>query len=176
MTILNPRNFDIEYIPSPNKTHRLFTTVKPEVILVHATVSKNISGTISWFQNPDSEVSSDFVIGKDGRIVRMVPKTHYAWHAGVCTWHNQPFRNYNALSYGIELVNLNDGLDPYPGIQLEALAYVCAVIQTERPLVRYLRRHAGVAIPVGRKSDPAGLSSSQIYSNVRTFQPDVILF
>lgn len=165
----------VRWEQTPHKTPRWRTTIKPEVVLVHATVSGGIEGTIAWFQNPKSKVSSDFVIGKDGEIVRMVPATHYSWHSGVCLWQGKPFRNYNAKAYGIELVNWNDGKDPYPAAQLEALAYVVHLIQTERPAVKYVRRHADVGFPVGRKSDPSGLSISQIYLSLKHHQPHLDL-
>jgi N-acetyl-anhydromuramyl-L-alanine amidase AmpD len=144
-------------------------------VLFHHTGSANINGTISWFLNRQSKVSSDFVIGKDGRIVRMVPKGWFGWHAGICTFQNKPTKLYNPLSYGIELVNRGDGIDPYPEVQLEAAAYVVDLIQKEAPSVTLLRRHGDVAWPPGRKVDPRGLSVETIYAAVKKYQPEVVL-
>lgn len=174
--ILNPKGFTIEHQVSPNKSRRLLKPlVKPRVVLVHATVSDNLSSPVGWFLAPRSEVSADFVIGKDGRIIRMVPFGYCAWHAGPCLFEGRVRRDYNYLSYGIELVNKNDGHDLYPARQVEALAYVIATIQVESPTVTYLRRHADVAYPEGRKSDPAGFSQTMLYTIVREFQPAVRL-
>jgi N-acetyl-anhydromuramyl-L-alanine amidase AmpD len=170
--IRNPRSFLVETIESPNSSKR---RLLPRVVLVHATVSSAIGGTIAWLQNPKSKVSADYVIGKDGRIVRMVGPGRAAWHAGTCSYKGKVRSDYNHLSYGIELVNLNDGHDPYPEIQLEAMAFVIAHIQLESPTVKLIRRHADVAFPLGRKSDPAGLSIAKLYETVRFWQPDVIL-
>jgi len=170
------RPFVVELLYSPNRSHRLLMPhIKPRVALMHHTGSANIGGTISWFLNRQSKVSSDFVIGKDGRIVRMVPKGWCAWHAGKCTFENKTTGLYNYLSVGFELVNRGDGIDPYPEIQLEALAYAVAVTQQDYPTVTLIRRHGDVAVPKGRKNDPLGLSLERIYEAVRTYQPHVIL-
>lgn len=165
-----------ELIYSPHKSLRILVPwIKPRVVLFHHTGSANMDGTIHWFLNRKSKVSSDFVIGKDGRIVRMVPKGWCGWHAGECTFDNKPTRFYNFLSYGVELVNRGDGIDPYPERQLEAAAYVVALIQKEALTVTLLRRHGDVAVPKGRKSDPLGLSLERIYDAVRKYQPQVSL-
>jgi N-acetyl-anhydromuramyl-L-alanine amidase AmpD len=157
-----------------HKSRRLFIW-KPRVVLVHATVSSGVRGTLHWFLNPKSKVSSDFVIDKNGEIYRPVPRGFYSWHAGTCTYENKERRDYNRISYGVELVNLNDGEDPYPPSQLRALAFVVATIQAEAPTVTRIRRHADVAVPKGRKSDPRGLELGEIYAAVKRWQPQVAL-
>lgn len=174
--IENPRGFIIEAGSTPNKTHRFVQPlIKPEVALIHHTGDDHISGTLDWFANRKSRVSADFVIGRDGRIVRVVPKGYIAWHAGKCSFHGKVVGDYNYRAYGIELVNKGDGVQPYPEEQIEAMAFVIAHIQAESPTVRLLRRHADVAYPLGRKTDPAGLSIGRIYDAVRHYQPHVEL-
>lgn len=172
-TIENNKGFTVHNYFTPNKSLRLLRPfLRREVVLVHATASgPAMSGTINWFQNPHSKVSADFVIGKEGDIARMVPPAYCAWHAGICSFKGQTRHDYNYLSYGIELVNRNDGQDPYPDLQLSALAYGLALIQKECPTVRYIRRHCDVAVPSGRKSDPNGLSLEHIYRVVGDEQP-----
>lgn len=170
--INNTRGFQVRHDWSPNRSRRLpLPHLRPRVALVHATASDSLEGTIEWFLNRESRVSADFVIGKDGEIVRMVPKGCCAWHAGICEWNGRPIRTYNHLSYGIELVNQDNGVDPYPEPQKAALAYVLATIQEECPSVCYIRRHADVAFPRGRKTDPNGLSLASIYTTVAHLQP-----
>lgn len=44
----------------------------------------SVAGTISWFRNPASKVSSNWGIGKDGRIYLFAdPRLHSAWTNGV---------------------------------------------------------------------------------------------
>ncbi|WP_266078688.1 N-acetylmuramoyl-L-alanine amidase [Haladaptatus caseinilyticus] len=54
------------------------------------------SGTINWFQNPDADASTHYVIENkdDPEITRMVDESDTAWHAG--NWE------YNKQSLGIE--------------------------------------------------------------------------
>ena len=168
--------FVVELLYSPHRSRRVLRSwIKPRVVLFHHTGSASIAGTVSWFLNLKSKVSSDFVVGKDGRIIRMVPKGWCGWHAGECTFNNKRRKDYNFLSYGIELVNRGDGIDPYPDVQLEAAAYCVRVIQQEAPTVTLLRRHEDAAWPPGRKNDPRGLSIEEIYAAIRKYQPDVQL-
>jgi len=174
MSVINRHGFSVRHVWSPNRSRRLLLPhLRPQVALVHATASDSLEGTIEWFREPRSRVSADFVIGKHGEIVRMVQRGFCAWHAGICEWQGRPIRTYNYLSYGIELVNMDNGRDPYPPIQQEALAYVLASIQEECPTVRYIRRHADVAHPLGRKTDPNGLSLGHIYQLVEQCQHGV---
>jgi N-acetyl-anhydromuramyl-L-alanine amidase AmpD len=59
----------------------------------------------------------------------------------------------NDFSIGIELVNANDGTDPYPKSQIESLKTLITDIKT-RHKIHYIVSHAEIATPPGRKSDP----------------------
>jgi N-acetylmuramoyl-L-alanine amidase len=173
----NPRGFKIDAtIVSPNRRKRRLPVV-PRIWLFHHTGVSEVEGTLHWFQNPKSRVSADFLIAQNGSIFRLVPRGYYAFHAGICTWNNHPDLFYNQRSYGIELAHTGDPEEPWPPIQLEALAYVAAVIQTECPTVVFPRKHGEVAYPRGRKqpNEPAGLTLSKIYSLIHNYQPEVIL-
>jgi N-acetylmuramoyl-L-alanine amidase len=93
-------------------THRL--------VVIHATRSgtsnnpNEFEGTLNWFGRADSQVSSHWVIGRDGRKARVVPDGQQAWHAGE---HN--------VGWGIELEQgVND--DGFTSLQIAALLQVCA--------------------------------------------------
>jgi N-acetylmuramoyl-L-alanine amidase len=74
-----------------------------DLILLHYTASLSMAGTVSWFQNPASQVSAHYVIGRDGSVVQMVHDADIAWHAGrEAVWQGQGF--VNGRSIGIELV------------------------------------------------------------------------
>jgi hypothetical protein len=63
-------------------------------VVIHTTQG-SYSGTINWFQNPASNVSSHYVIrSSDGQITQMVREKDIAFHAGNWT--------YNTQSIGIE--------------------------------------------------------------------------
>lgn len=61
-------------------------------VVIHVTQG-SYAGTISWFQNPDSQVSAHYVIrSEDGEVTQMVHDEDTAWHA----------RSGNPYSIGIE--------------------------------------------------------------------------
>ncbi|NIV37117.1 MAG: N-acetylmuramoyl-L-alanine amidase, partial [Anaerolineae bacterium] len=51
-------------------------------------------------------------MAKDGRVFQMVEERRKAHHAGASEYQGR--ENFNRFSVGIEIVNLNDGVDPYP--------------------------------------------------------------
>lgn len=54
---------------------------KPEAIVIH-TAEGWLAGAYSWFNNPSSQVSSHYMIGKNGEIWQFVADEDTAWHAG----------------------------------------------------------------------------------------------
>ncbi|SIR49813.1 N-acetylmuramoyl-L-alanine amidase [Haladaptatus litoreus] len=63
-------------------------------VVIHVTQG-SYSGAVSWLQNPDSNVSAQYVMrNSDGHTTQMVHNEDTAWHAGGT--------NYNAHSVGIE--------------------------------------------------------------------------
>ena len=123
---------------------------KVDTIVLHATGSSTAKGTLSYFRNPFSKVSAHYLIDKDGTIYACVNEARAAWHAGKCFL---PYANQRSI--GIELVNKNDGVDPYPEAQMIALRQLITEIKRRHP-IRYLVSHAEIAKPKGRKSDPKG--------------------
>jgi N-acetylmuramoyl-L-alanine amidase len=153
-TSLPPMPLAYAYVPSPNCDDRLPGT-EISCIVLHATVEPTTEGTEQIFLNRSKKVSAHFVVGKDGRVIQMVPIEKRAWHAGKSVLEGQT--EVNNFSIGIEMVNLNDGKDPYPREQVEAVAGLIRFIRSRYPIPdSRIVSHAAVAQPVGRKSDPAG--------------------
>jgi len=123
---------------------------KVDTIVLHATGNNSAKGALSHFRNPFSKVSAHYLIDKDGTIYACVNEARAAWHAGKCFL---PYANQRSI--GIELVNKNDGVDPYPDPQILALRQLIIEIKRRHP-IRYLVSHAEIAMPKGRKSDPKG--------------------
>jgi hypothetical protein len=72
-----------------------------EFVVIH-TMQGSYSGTISWFQNPASQVSANYCVrSSDGEITQMVHDNQGAWHA----------QCYNMRSIGIE----HEGFIAAPG-------------------------------------------------------------
>jgi len=139
---------------SPNFDDRPENTAVDTVVL-HATVLSTLDEVVVHFSSPVSEVSAHYTIDRDGTVVQHVLEEKRAWHAGQSQM-NDGRTNVNDFSIGIELVNLNDGLDPYPEPQMETLRELLRSICGRQP-VRHVVAHHECAQPPGRKSDPAGL-------------------
>ena len=149
---------DIQWRPSPNFEARPAGTVIDTVVL-HANVLDSLEATCEHFSRPSSQVSCHYTIGRDGTIVQHVLESDRAFHAGESRMADGR-GGVNAFSIGIELVNLNDGVDPYPAAQFDALRRLLSEISS-RHQIRNVVSHAEIAMPPGRKSDPAGLDVSQ---------------
>ncbi|MEN9934992.1 MAG: hypothetical protein RLZZ387_1571 [Chloroflexota bacterium] len=139
-------------VRSPNHSSRGDRTIS--MIVIHATAG-SVRSALAWLTNPAARVSAHFVIDKSGRIFQLVSDDRAAWHAGRAAWRGETA--INELSLGIELENANNGRDPYPEEQLNALIEL-----VQEKIERYsippdnVVRHLDVAVPRGRKSDPAG--------------------
>src|SRR5688572_18386028 len=105
--------------PSPNSEPRPKGTTVDTVVL-HATVLNTAREVCEHFAKPDPGVSAHYTIDRDGTVYQHVDETEKAFHAGISEMPDGR-KGVNDFSIGIELVNLNDGLDPYPTEQLVAL-------------------------------------------------------
>ena len=129
---------------------------KINCIILHDTGGKTAKGTLTWFNTPDlppeKQVSSHYLIDRDGKIYQCVEDENKAWHAGSSSLWGED--NVNDWSLGIEIVDDNDA-DAYPDKQLEALFELCEslIIKYEIPLNRIVG-HQHVCVPKGRKADP----------------------
>ncbi len=70
-----------------------------------------LTGIVQHFLQNQGRISIHYVIGRDGKIVAMVPESEVAFHV----------RGHNQDSIGIELVNDGDGRDPFADAQIAAL-------------------------------------------------------
>ena len=78
--------------------------------------------------NPKSKVSCHYLIGQNGKILRLVKEKNIAWHAGKSNWKN--YTNLNQNSLGIELVNKGHkwGYSHYPKKQILNLINLCKLL------------------------------------------------
>ena len=80
------------WVASPNFSNSNRARGAVDAVIIHVTQG-SYAGAISWFQNPESQVSSHYVIrSSDGQITQMVEEEDTAWHA----------RSWNSHSIGIE--------------------------------------------------------------------------
>lgn len=82
----------VEWDPSPFNFSRSGTEI--DTIVMHYTTSRSLSGTVSWFKDPDNKrkTAAHYVIGRDGTIVQMVRDSDSCRHGN----------SQNSRSIGIE--------------------------------------------------------------------------
>lgn len=147
---------------SPNHSSRNGSPIT--LIVGHATVSPYDSA-LSWLCNPKSRVSAHYLIRKDGHIAQLVADARAAWHAGASFWNDMDSEEIQEGSLGIELENLT-GMqmpnktihppDPYPAVQVAAFRELVQAKMAEYDIpLSHVVRHLDIAIPRGRKTDPA---------------------
>ena len=153
------------FVGSPNFNRRPQGEIS--AIVMHATANSTLQGVISWFNNPKAEASAHYTIDKDGTIIQHVQDMNRAWHAGISTWQGRS--NLNDWSIGIELVNLNNGQDPFPEAQHQAalnmVAYLCSRYQIRPELIV-----AHYDVSPGRKTDPRGYDMDRLRREVAARQ------
>ncbi|OQP87824.1 N-acetylmuramoyl-L-alanine amidase [Rhizobium rhizosphaerae] len=111
-------------LASPNHGERIGTDA-PDRLILHYTGMETGEGALAWLRNPDSQVSSHYLVHEDGRIDQLVPEQRRAWHAGRSLWKG--VEDNNSHSIGVEIVNAGHpgGLPDYPEAQIAAVAELC---------------------------------------------------
>lgn len=145
-------------VPSPNWTTRP-AGVQVSCVLLHATADHDTAASVEWCRTPKPKnpnpVSYHDIVDRDGTLYHLVDLDKRAWHAGVSSFKGQA--NVNDYSIGLSFANDNSGTEPYPDVQLAVGAALVAGYMKRFPAISLDRitTHRAVAIPVGRKSDPA---------------------
>jgi len=144
---------------SPNFDKRPAGT-RIDTIVLHATVLNSLEEVIEHFADRSSKVSAHYTIDRDGTIVSHVAENKRAWHAGQSRMKDGRTR-VNDFSIGIELVNLNDGTDPFPEAQIEAMRKLVRDVMSRHP-IRHVVTHYECAIH--RDGSPTRWASSPVGS------------
>jgi AmpD protein len=127
-------------------------------------IERLFTNTLDWDAHPyfqqirGLEVSSHFVVRRDGELLQFVPTARRAWHAGRSAWRGR--ENCNDYSIGIELEGLEG--ERFEPPQYERLAELLRALAQQHPL-RDVAGHEHVA--PGRKLDPgAGFEWARLQS------------
>ena len=91
----------LNYSPNFNVKKRNSEQIK--FIIFHYTGMKKESDAINRLTDLQSEVSSHYLIKKNGEIITLVPNLYIAWHAGKSSWKDCKLLNKNSI--GIEITN-----------------------------------------------------------------------
>lgn len=152
MSAWAPDHPDAEFVPSPNFGPRIGVTV-PDMIILHYTGMETGEGAQNWLCNPESQVSSHYLVHEGGRIVQMVRESERAWHAGKSFWAGAT--DINSRSVGIEIVNPGHilGYSDFPAVQIAAVIRLCrGIVARYGVFAERILAHSDIA--PGRKVDP----------------------
>lgn len=127
-----------------------FNLRKPNFVIIHHTAQDSLEQTLQTFTVPQTEVSSHYVIGRNGEIYQLLNDYVRAWHAGAGTWGR--VTDLNSVSLGIELDN--NGNEPFPEAQIHSLLNVLSTLKRKYniPTANFIG-HSDIA-PT-RKVDPS---------------------
>ena len=134
-----------QWIPSPNFGER-----RPNFVIIHHTIDETLDQALRTLINPHKEVSSHYLIGRDGAVYQLVDERARAWHAGDSLWGSD--RDLNSSSIGIELDN--NGEEPFADKQISSLLALLKDLRQRYaiPSENFLG-HADIA--PRRKNDPS---------------------
>jgi len=127
-----------------------------DILVLHYTGMQSGKDALDRLCDPDSSVSSHYLIEEDGRIFRLVNEDKRAWHAGRGNW--QECSDVNSHSIGIEIVNPGHefGYRPFPDDQISSLIALCQDILTRHDIpANRVIGHSDMA--PDRKEDPGEL-------------------
>jgi len=131
-------------VPSPNHNAR-----RPNFIIIHDTTGSSAEHALQTLTDPARQVSSHYLIGRDGTLYQLVDEDRRAWHAGASYWGGTT--DINSASIGIELDNT--GAEPYPEAQIVRLLQLLQDLrQRHRIPANNVLGHGDIA--PGRKVDP----------------------
>ena len=143
----------IENLYSPNFSPKKRNIRNIKYLIIHYTGMKRTSDAIKRLINYKSEVSCHYFIKKNGDIIRMVPDSYVAWHAGKSKWKKH--ESLNNLSIGIELDNPghDHGYQPFKSKQIKSLERLIKKLKSKYQIKKEnVLGHSDIAPE--RKNDP----------------------
>jgi len=150
----------VKWVPTPNFGERR-GGVKPSMIVLHYTDTKDTQEAIDYMMDTTREVSAHYVVEMDGGVIQMVKDEKRAWHAGKAFWRGE--RDVNSHSIGVEIVNPGHsyGHEEFPDVQIEAVVKLCKRLMKKWKIgAADVLGHEDVA--PGRKQDPGHLFPWQL--------------
>jgi N-acetylmuramoyl-L-alanine amidase len=127
-----------------------------QFIVLHAT---ELDLTASLERLTHQEVSSHYLVARDGHVYGLVPEERRAWHSGPSYW--QGATPLNPSSIGIEIVNVADGdpqgrASPYTDAQMSAVVTLVADVAARHHVQPHRIVGHGEVLPED-KTDPGAL-------------------
>src|SRR5690606_4993019 len=126
-----------------------FNLRKPNFVIIHHTAQNSVEHTLSTFTLPRTQVSSHYVIARNGEVYQMLNDYYRAWHGGSGNWGNTS--DLNSSSIGIELDN--NGFEEFSPAMINSLIDLLKVLKERHkiPDANFIG-HSDIA--PSRKVDP----------------------
>jgi len=126
-----------------------FSLRRPNIVVIHHTAQNSVDQTLKTFTLKRTQVSSHYVIGRNGEVYHMLNDLYRAWHAGNGQWGSNT--DINSASIGIELDN--NGFEAFSPMQMASLLELLEDLKTKYniPTANFIG-HSDIA-PT-RKNDP----------------------
>lgn len=126
-----------------------FNLRKPNYVIIHHTAQNSVDQTLTTFTLPRTQVSSHYVISRNGEVFQMLNDYYRAWHGGAGKWGNTS--DLNSSSIGIELDN--NGFEEFSPAQITSLIQLLKVLKERHkiPDANFIG-HSDIA--PSRKVDP----------------------
>lgn len=142
----------IKHLKSPNY-HACKNVRSIQSVIVHYTGMRSLQSAVERLLSKKYEVSSHYLIGRNGKVLQLVKDNNIAWHAGVSNWFN--FKNLNKNSIGIELENKGHqyGYQDFPNKQITELIKILKRLKKKFKIQNInITGHSDIA--PHRKTDP----------------------
>jgi N-acetylmuramoyl-L-alanine amidase len=116
----------------------------------HHTAQDSVQQTLNTFTLARTQVSSHYVVARNGKVFHMLNDYLRSWHAGTSKWGS--VTDMNSCSIGIEIDN--NGLEPFEDAQVKSLLLLLAQLKKTYniPTANFIG-HSDIA--PGRKTDPS---------------------
>jgi len=114
---------------------------------------RSLQSAVERLTSKKNEVSSHYLISRNGKVLQLVKDNNIAWHAGVSNWFN--FKNLNKNSIGIELENKGHqyGYQDFPSKQITQLIKILKILKKKFKIQNTnIIGHSDIA--PSRKTDP----------------------
>ena len=143
--------FDQNYSQNFYSKKRKVKDVK--FIILHYTGMKNEFKAIEKLTSNNSNVSCNYFIRSNGRIIQVVPDEYASWHAGVSRWKNEKYLNRSSI--GIEIHNpghYNNYIN-FSKLQINSLLKLLKFLKRKYKIKKkFILGHSDIA--PDRKKDP----------------------
>jgi N-acetylmuramoyl-L-alanine amidase len=142
----------IKHLKSPNYIH-CNKRRNIHSVIIHYTGMRSLQSAVERLFSKKYEVSSHYLISRNGKIIQLVKDNNIAWHAGISNWFK--FKNLNKNSIGIELENKGHqyGYQAFPSKQIVQLIKILKILKRKFKIKNInITGHSDIA--PNRKIDP----------------------